>query len=86
MTSNYMLPRWADLVLLPLVSLTIALLAAAGVVAWVGQDPVEVIQVLIHGALGTERGISYTFYYATSGRYCRNKFFSRSNTSRNRMS
>jgi general nucleoside transport system permease protein len=66
MTSNYMLPRWADLVLLPLVSLTIALLAAAGVVAWVGQDPVEVIQVLIHGALGTERGISYTLYYATT--------------------
>ncbi|MEY2861275.1 MAG: hypothetical protein RL392_1733, partial [Pseudomonadota bacterium] len=66
MTSNYTLPRWADLVLLPLVSLTIALLAAAGVVAWVGQDPVEVIQALIHGALGTERGISYTLYYATT--------------------
>jgi simple sugar transport system permease protein len=66
MTSSYTLPRWADLILLPLVSLAIALLAAAGVVAWVGQDPLEVIQVLIQGAFGTPRGISYTFYYATT--------------------
>jgi len=60
------LPRWADLVLLPLVSLLVALLAAGGVVALVGQDPWEVIQVLVHGAFGTARGVSYTLYYATT--------------------
>jgi len=60
------LPRWADLVLLPAVSLLVALLAAGGVVALVGQDPWEVIQVLVHGAFGTARGISYTLYYATT--------------------
>jgi general nucleoside transport system permease protein len=60
------LPRWADLVLLPVVSLCVALLMAALVVAMVGQNPVEVIKVLIHGAFGTQRGISYTFYYATT--------------------
>jgi simple sugar transport system permease protein len=27
---------------------------------------VEVIKVLVHGAFGTQRGISYTFYYATT--------------------
>jgi len=60
------LPRWADLVLLPLVSLLVALLAAGAVVALVGQDPWEVIQVLVHGAFGTARGFSYTLYYATT--------------------
>ena len=60
------LPRWADLVLLPVVSLLVALLAAGAVVALVGQDPLEVIQVLVHGAFGTARGLSYTLYYATT--------------------
>ena len=64
--STYTLPRWADLVLLPAVCLGVALLAAGGVVALVGQSPAEVIAVLIHGAFGTARGISYTFYYATT--------------------
>lgn len=60
------LPRWADLVLLPIVCLAVALAVAAGVVALVGQSPVEVITVLIKGAFGTARGVSYTFYYATT--------------------
>lgn len=60
------LPRWADLLLLPVVCLAVALAAAAGVVALVGQNPVEVIAVLVHGAFGTARGISYTLYYATT--------------------
>jgi general nucleoside transport system permease protein len=66
MKASYPLPRWADLVLLPLVCLMVALLAAAAVVALVGQNPAEVIQVLLHGAFGTQRGLSYTFYYATT--------------------
>ena len=60
------LPRWADLFLLPAVCLAVALLAAAGVVALVGQKPFEVISVMVHGAFGTQRGLSYTFYYATT--------------------
>lgn len=60
------LPRWADLILLPLVSLAVALLVAGGVVALVGQDPVEVTRVLMWGAFGTARGFSYTMYYATT--------------------
>ena len=60
------LPRWADLILLPLVSLAVALLVAGGVVALVGQDPMEVTRVLVWGAFGTARGFSYTMYYATT--------------------
>jgi len=63
---NSPLPRWADLALLPLVSLLVALLAAGAVVALVGQDPLLVIQVLVQGAFGTPRGLSYTLYYATT--------------------
>jgi ABC-type uncharacterized transport system permease subunit len=66
MNTSYTLPRWADLVLLPIVCLCVALLAAAGVVALVGQNPIEVISVMVHGAFGTQRGISYTLYYATT--------------------
>ena len=60
------LPRWADLVLLPIVCLVVALIVSGGVVALVGQNPLEVITVLVRGAFGTARGISYTFYYATT--------------------
>nr|WP_315465256.1 ABC transporter permease [uncultured Rhodoferax sp.] len=66
MNAKYTLPRWADLVLLPAVCLAVALLAAAGVVALVGQDPAEVLSVLVNGAFGSQRGISYTLYYATT--------------------
>lgn len=60
------LPRWADLFLLPLINLAVALLAAGAMVALVGQNPTEVISVLIHGAFGSQRGLSYTLYYATT--------------------
>lgn len=60
------LPRWADLMLLPLLNLALALGVAGLVVLAIGQDPVQVIGVMVQGAFGTERGISYTLYYATT--------------------
>jgi len=60
------LPRWADLVVLPIVNLAVALLFAGVMVWWVGQDPLVVIRVLLDGAFGTTRGLSYTLYYATT--------------------
>lgn len=66
MSNTQPLPRWADLVLLPLVCIGMALLAGAGVVTLVGQNPAEVITVLLHGAFGSARGLSYTLYYATT--------------------
>jgi general nucleoside transport system permease protein len=66
MTSAPPLPRWADLVLLPIINLMIAMLAAAVVVALVGQNPLQVLTVLVQGAFGTPRGLSYTLYYATT--------------------
>lgn len=60
------LPRWADLLLLPLLNLLIALGAAAAVIAAIGQSPWEVLQVLVHGAFGNARSFSYTLYYTTT--------------------
>ncbi len=66
MTGAAALPRWADLWLLPLLNLAIALAAAGVVVAAVGQDPLQVLALLLQGAFGSARGISYTLYYATT--------------------
>ena len=66
MSAGQALPRWADLFLLPLVNLAVALLAAGVMVALVGQNPLEVLSVLIRGAFGSERGLSYTLYYTTT--------------------
>jgi general nucleoside transport system permease protein len=60
------LPRWVDVGVVPLVNLFIALVASGVVIALVGQSPVEVLNALIKGALGTQRGLSYTLYYATT--------------------
>lgn len=60
------LPRWADLYVLPVVCLAVAMLAASVVVSMVGQKPLQVMSVLIQGAFGSARGFSYTLYYATT--------------------
>ncbi len=60
------MPRWMDLVLLPLVNLAMALAVSAVVVAVIGLDPVQVITQLVKGAFGSRAGISYTLYYATT--------------------
>lgn len=60
------LPRWADVVLLPLFNLAVALLVAGLVVKLVGFQPLQVLQLLIKGAFGSAAGLSYTAYYATT--------------------
>jgi simple sugar transport system permease protein len=59
------LPRWADLVLLPLVNLALALLVTAGVILAVGQPPLEALRALVLGSLGSFDALGYTLYYAT---------------------
>ena len=60
------LPRWIDLVVLPAVNLGMAMLVSAVVLVIVGQDPVQVLGLLIKGAFGSRAGLSYTLYYATT--------------------
>lgn len=60
------LPRWADLVLVPLISLLLAGIISALVILSIGQSPTEALKVMVEGALGSAYGWGYTLYYATS--------------------
>ncbi len=60
------LPRWADIVLVPLISLLLAAIISALVLLAIGQSPVEAINVMVEGALGSPYGWGYTLYYTTS--------------------
>jgi general nucleoside transport system permease protein len=66
MNAQVDLPRWMDLVLLPAINLAMALLVSALVLLLVGQDPLQVLGLLIKGAFGSRVGVSYTLYYATT--------------------
>ena len=60
------IPKWADVVLIPILSLITAFLISGGVILAIGGDPIEAIQVMVEGALGSSYGWGYTLYYATS--------------------
>lgn len=60
------LPRWIDLGVLPLLNISLALVVSSLIVTWAGQDPGEVVRVLLRGAFGSRSGWSYTLYYTTT--------------------
>ncbi len=59
------LPWWVDYALLPLLNLSLALIAAGLVILSTGEDPIEAVTAMVQGALGSGEGIGYTLYYAT---------------------
>ena len=50
------LPNWADIVLVPLISLVLAAIISALVILGIGQDPVEAVKLMVKGALGSTYG------------------------------
>jgi general nucleoside transport system permease protein len=60
------IPRWIDLVVLPLFNLALAFAVSAVVLVAIGQSPWQVLTLLIKGAFGSATGLSYTLYYATT--------------------
>ncbi len=60
------LPRWADVALVPLVSVAAALLVSGLVVLGIGESPLEATALILRGALGSAEGIGFTLYYATN--------------------
>ncbi|HDR29669.1 MAG TPA: ABC transporter permease [Rhodovulum sp.] len=60
------MPKWADLVLIPLVSLVLAFALSALVILAIGEDPVAAVRMMVSGALGSTYGWGYTLYYATN--------------------
>jgi general nucleoside transport system permease protein len=60
------IPRWIDLVVLPLFNLALAFAVSAIVLVAIGQSPLQVLTLLVKGAFGSAAGVSYTLYYATT--------------------
>ena len=59
------LPRWADIALVPLLSVATAFLVGGLVVASIGVDPWSATRSLVLGSLGSGEAIGFTLYYAT---------------------
>ena len=60
------MPKWADVILTPLISLVLAFTISALVILAIGESPVEALKVMVEGALGSSYGWGYTLYYATN--------------------
>ncbi|WP_068116769.1 ABC transporter permease [Tropicimonas marinistellae] len=60
------MPKWADVVLVPLISLLLAFAISALVILGIGKDPVEAVKLMVTGAFGSTYGWGYTLFYATN--------------------
>lgn len=60
------MPKWADVILIPLISLFLAALGAGAVLMATGHDPIAALGVMIEGGMGSSRAWGYTLYYATN--------------------
>jgi len=60
------LPRWAEIVLVPLINLLLAAFLSALVILAIGENPTNALKLMVQGALGSTYGWGYTLYYATN--------------------
>jgi simple sugar transport system permease protein len=60
------LPKWADTILVPALSVVAAFLVAGLVVIGIGENPLTATRWLIQGSLGSGEGLGFTLFYATN--------------------
>ncbi|MDD9716981.1 ABC transporter permease [Dinoroseobacter sp. PD6] len=60
------MPKWADALLVPLLSVLIAFVISGLVIVAIGENPWEALKLMVTGALGSTYGWGYTLYYATN--------------------
>ena len=60
------MPKWAEVVLVPLISLLLAAIISALIILAIGEDPIAAAKLMVEGAVGSVRGWGYTLYYATN--------------------
>lgn len=60
------MPKWADVLLVPLISIVIAFFFSGLVILAIGENPIEAIQTMIRGSLTSSYGWGYTLYYTTN--------------------
>lgn len=64
MSARRPLPRWADVALLPLLNLVLALIVSGIVIVCIGQNPFDAIRIMTYGAFGYGEGIGFTLHFA----------------------
>ncbi|TKW67316.1 MAG: ABC transporter permease [Paracoccus denitrificans] len=60
------MPKWADVILTPLISLFLAFAISALVVLAIGESPWVALKTMVTGALGSSYGWGFTLYYTTN--------------------
>ena len=60
------MPKWAEVLLVPLISLLLAAILSGLVILAIGEDPIAAVKLMVKGALGSTYGWGYTLYYATN--------------------
>ncbi|WP_224813757.1 ABC transporter permease [Hasllibacter sp. MH4015] len=61
------MPKWADVLLIPLISVVLALFASGLVVYFViGENPFRAMAIMVNGAFGSAYGWGYTLFYTTN--------------------
>ena len=60
------MPKWADVILIPVISLLLAAILSALVILAIGENPWNALKIMVEGALGSTYGWGYTLYYATN--------------------
>ncbi len=65
-TASVKLPNWINYGLMPLINLIVAFLISGLVIWLIGESPLEALDFMLRGALGSGEAIGFTLYYATS--------------------
>ncbi len=60
------MPKWADTILVPFLSLLIAFAISGLVILAIGENPWAAMKIMVDGAVGSSYGWGYTLYYATN--------------------
>lgn len=60
------LPKWAEFILIPFLSLIVAAILSALVIYFIGENPWSALKLMVSGSLGSTYGWGYTLYYATN--------------------
>ena len=60
------MPRWADVLLVPVISLVLAALLSGLVILAIGENPWTALKVMVVGSVGSTYAWGYTLYYATN--------------------
>lgn len=60
------MPQWAEVVLVPFISLLLAAVLSALVILAIGEDPIEAVKLMVTGSIMSTYGWGYTLYYATN--------------------